>query len=104
MILVDLIEVSGALLVVNLRLYSFAACLDVDIADEYLLFVEARNRQNCRRSLKEGLCVELNHCIAGAWFRSTNKYRCHWRLNFHSLRLILLRIMNARCGRLIIRA
>ena len=47
-ILVDLVKASGALLVVNLRLDAFAACLDVDIADKYLRVVETRNRQNCR--------------------------------------------------------
>ena len=80
-ILVDLVQVSGFLLVVNLRLDAFAACLNVDIADKYLRVMEARNRQNCRRSLKECLGVELNHSIAGARFRSANEFRCHWRLN-----------------------
>ena len=97
-ILVDLVKVGGVLLVVNLRLDGFAARLDVDIANKYLLFGKIRNRQNCRRSLKEGLGVELYHSIAGAWLWSTYKYGCDWRLNFLSL-IFLLTLLSARSSR-----
>ena len=97
-IFVDLVKASGALLVVNLRLDAFAACLDVDIADKYLRVVETRNRQNCRRSLKESLGVKLNHSITGARRRSSYEFGCHWRLSFLSLIFLLFFLMNAWLG------
>ena len=84
-VLVDLVQVGGVLLVVDLRLDAFSTCLDVNITDQDLLTFEARNRQNCRRSLKEGLGVELDHSVAGARLRPANEFGCHWRLSLLSL-------------------
>ena len=103
-ILVDLVKASWFLLVVNLRLDAFATSLDVNIADKYLRVFETRNRQNCRRSLKESLGMKLNHSITDAWYRSSNKYRCHWRLSFLSLIILNFFLMNAWFGSWCLRA
>ena len=73
MISIDLVQVSGILLAVNLMSDGLASRLDVNIHDENLFVVEAGDGQNRGRCLEQRLSMKLNHRVTNAWLGAANQ-------------------------------
>ena len=97
-IFVDLVEEGRVLVVVDLVLDSPVTRLDVDVADEHLLVVEAADGKDGRRGLEESLGLQFDHSVADTGLWSTDEHWGDRRLGHWLFILLLLFFLLSRLG------
>ena len=94
-VLVDLVQVSWAVLDLESLLDLSAPRLDVKLGDDHLLLMEARDSQVGRGGSGWALGSQLNHHVSLRWLWTTNKEWSNWWLNGWLLVLLLISLLVA---------